>query len=384
MSKEGLLEALKSSEKILEKNVVGSESNKNKTTTVKGVGNACAPIKHKYVVSIDVGIKNLALCVFRVSCCKSPSQCKILHWDVINLCNEEKPRYCDHCKYQAVYQKCVANVESDENIVNSEDESDMYHLSDQDQDCCFSSDSSASSLEEVTSGNNACYEYFCKRHSKSIALTGLPVLPESVEPNVVKKLKYNDLVALCEERNIDYHSNSKKKISKEQILANIRKHCRANYLELVTKTKVNAKDISLIEVGTRLVKAFDQVKHKMNMENTTVLIENQISPLANRMKTIQGMITQYFIMNLVHDVIFVSSINKLKDFVKSSGDYNNRKKMGISICKDIIMTNDNFSDNLILLENSKKKDDMADSFLQGLWYLRKYGYFELDSAIYST
>ena len=28
----------------------------------------------------------------------------------------------------------------------------------------------------------------------------------------------------------------------------------------------------------------------------TVIIENQISPIANRMKTLQGMIAQYFIM----------------------------------------------------------------------------------------
>ena len=378
-----LLEALKSSENILQKSVVVTDSNK---TTVKGGVYACATMKHKYVVSIDVGIKNLALCVFRVSCCKSPSVCKILHWDVINLCNDDKPRYCDHCKFQAVYQKCTKVESNEKNVNDDESLSGMDQLTDkdQDQDCCISSISSASSDEEVLSGSNEGYEYYCKRHAKSIALSGLPLLPEAMEPSVVKKLKYNDLVALCEEWNIEYHTNSKKKISKDQLLTNIRNHCRTNYLDLVTKTKVNAKDISLIEVGTMLVKAFDQVKHKMNMENTTVLIENQISPLANRMKTIQGMIAQYFIMNQVHDVIFVSSINKLKDFVKSSGDYNNRKKMGISICKDIIMTNDNFSDNLIILENSKKKDDMADSFLQGLWYLRKYGYFELDSAIYST
>ena len=65
-------------------------------------------------------------------------------------------------------------------------------------------------------------------------------------------------------------------------------------------------------------------------------------------------------------------------------DYNDRKKKGVSICKDIIMTNDNFSEYSTQLDKSKKKDDMADSFLQGLWYLRKYGHFQLDSAIYST
>ena len=48
---------------------------------------------------------------------------------------------------------------------------------------------------------------------------------------------------------------------------------------------------------------------------THVVIENQLSPIANRMKTIQGMLAQYFIMideNI--DIQFISSSNKLKQF----------------------------------------------------------------------
>ena len=45
-----------------------------------------------------------------------------------------------------------------------------------------------------------------------------------------------------------------------------------------------------------------------------VIIENQISPIANRMKTVQGMLSQYFLMsNDKLDIEFISSINKLKD-----------------------------------------------------------------------
>lgn len=322
-------------------------------------------IEDKYVVSIDVGIKNLALCMFKVD--KSSSKkCKIIHWDVINLCDEDKVRYCDHCKFQAVYEKCISPIQT------------VY----EDVDQPSISSSSSSSDEDVIVEEE--YEYFCKRHSKSIEIAGLPPIPNKLEPNALKKCKYNELVSLCEEEGIGLDKVNNKKLSKTQILSKIQKHCKEKYLNLVTKYKMNAKDISLIDIGIRLVKAFDNVKHMLNLTETTVLIENQISPLANRMKTIQGMITQYFIMNLVHDVIFVSSINKLKDFVADSGDYNNRKKKGICICKDIIMSNETFSNKLELLEKSKKKDDMADSFLQGLWYLRKYGYFELDSAIYST
>jgi hypothetical protein len=46
-----------------------------------------------------------------------------------------------------------------------------------------------------------------------------------------------------------------------------------------------------------------------------VLIENQISPIAKRMKDVQVLLTQYFIMKSDETVIiYVSSSNKLKLF----------------------------------------------------------------------
>ena len=46
-----------------------------------------------------------------------------------------------------------------------------------------------------------------------------------------------------------------------------------------------------------------------------ILIENQIGPLALRMKMLQGMITQYFIQNNITNIIFVNASNKLKEFL---------------------------------------------------------------------
>jgi hypothetical protein len=100
------------------------------------------------------------------------------------------------------------------------------------------------------------------------------------------------------------------------------------------------------------------------------LIENQISKIASTMKTIQGMITQYFVMLNVTDIHYVSSFNKLKMFVKSKKNYSykERKDLGIQCAlTKIIETQENKW--LSLFENHKKKDDLADSFLQGLWYI---------------
>ena len=48
-------------------------------------------------------------------------------------------------------------------------------------------------------------------------------------------------------------------------------------------------------------------------------------------------------------------------------DYANRKKKGIIVCldllkNDILMTN--------YLKTHKKKDDLSDAFLQGIWYIK--------------
>jgi hypothetical protein len=108
---------------------------------------------------------------------------------------------------------------------------------------------------------------------------------------------------------------------------------------------------------------------------THVIIENQISPIANRMKTIQGMIAQYFIMKNVKTIEFISASNKLKysAVVNDSDDevdistYKNRKKTGIINCLELLKkTNSNMMNHF---ESHKKKDDLADSLLQGVWYI---------------
>ena len=105
-----------------------------------------------------------------------------------------------------------------------------------------------------------------------------------------------------------------------------------------------------------------------------VLIENQISPIANRMKTIQGMIAQYLIMRGIKNIIFYSAINKLKTFIGSDKtSYSERKHLSISYTSQIITKNNLLNDWLTFFNSHKKKDDLADSFLQGLSYLiQKY------------
>ena len=81
-----------------------------------------------------------------------------------------------------------------------------------------------------------------------------------------------------------------------------------------------ASEIDLIDIGKNMKIELD--KFNFN-EIEHIVIENQLSPLASRMKTIQGMLAQYFIMKYEgKEIHFVSSANKLKQFE----DKNKNKK----------------------------------------------------------
>ena len=103
------------------------------------------------------------------------------------------------------------------------------------------------------------------------------------------------------------------------------------------------------------------------------------------MKTLQGMIAQYFIMrNGNINIEFVSAVNKLKDLDEtdevSHGDdsnkivsnisYNQRKKIGVEKCGKLIKEK-NYTEWYQFFINNKKKDDLSDAFLQGIWYIHQ-------------
>ena len=93
------------------------------------------------------------------------------------------------------------------------------------------------------------------------------------------------------------------------------------------------------------------------------------------MKTIQGMISQYFIMkNNNIQIEFISASNKLKDFLPKEKeeklDYKQRKKLGIQTCLEIITTDFRFKDWETFFNKHQKKDDLSDCFLQGMWFIK--------------
>jgi len=149
--------------------------------------------------------------------------------------------------------------------------------------------------------------------------------------------------------------------------------CNRHLIDSTAKQikQIDSKKVDMVSLGINLKQALDSVCLDISGNIETVLIENQISPIANRMKTMQGMIMQYFIMRNVKNIEFISAINKLKiigteEIVGEKKTYKSRKELGIKITEKLIKEKECLrSDKFI----GNKKDDLADALLQGLYFL---------------
>jgi hypothetical protein len=275
------------------------------------------------VVSIDVGIKNMAYCVMSTKEEKEESP-TVETWDIINVA-EETPKKCIHCVKSAKFKK-----------------------------------------DDI---------FYCLKHAKAEKQYIIPT--SELKHATINKQKIGQLLLLADKYKLKY---DKEKIRKPELVSLIHKYIDDTCFEKALE--VNASNVDLITVGRNIQKKFDAIFDSIVNEITHVIIENQISPIANRMKTIQGMVAQYFIMKNATIIIeFISSSNKLKmvdvedDDAKDSTDakgekldYISRKKKGIVVCLDLLKHDKNMTS---YLKTHKKKDDLADAFLQGIWYINK-------------
>ena len=202
-------------------------------------------------------------------------------------------------------------------------------------------------------------EVVCKKHAKN-HLSGLKISKPCDKLKNIKKLKMAELKEYCIGCGIETI-----KLKKENILKKVEKYLSDTYF--LDISAVRADHVDLVSIGRMLNKKMTEFVDKNEID--VVCIENQISPIANRMKTIQGMISQYFIMTSDCSIDFVSSINKLKELNLESSTYSERKKEGIILCKSKIEDyNKSWVDFFV---NSKKKDDLSDCYLQGLYCIKK-------------
>jgi hypothetical protein len=277
-------------------------------------------ILYMKILSIDVGIKNLAFCLFSNEMSLNNSYL-IKKWNVVDLSTSEE-----------VVKKCCANDK---------------------KGCCLK--------PAKYTKNNQC---FCIKHAKKEKY----VMPSSeLKTSYINKQKLQKLIDIVAKYKIPSNYEKPKKTDLVSLITDFAKsNC---YEELI---KTSASDVDLITIGKNIKLKFDALfLEEQNIDY--VIIENQISPIANRMKTIQGQIVQYFIMSGINvpNIEFISASNKLKEFENDcKTEYKDRKKLGIIKTQELIQNNENFSDMLNYFNTHKKKDDLADSFLQGLWFIK--------------
>ena len=145
-----------------------------------------------------------------------------------------------------------------------------------------------------------------------------------------------------------------------------------SYWEIIALNLPDKPSVS--DIGIQLYKELKSRQHLL--APSYIVIENQPVLKNPRMKTIQIMLLSYFLMNDKTNITLLNSSIKLKAYsgpevvinnIKS--EYTIRKKKVIAYVKYMIQHSD--SQYKAFLENCKKKDDLADSFLQGVYILNK-------------
>ena len=351
----------------------------------------------KTILSFDVGMKNLAYCLFQIGTgVDNLTDYKVLQWEVINLCTPiVKKCNIDGCIEVAKYCKRVKCDEHDNTNDNTND-------NDNDNE------------NENVNDENVIIDYYCSKHARKCKFK---IPPSDLDIKKVKKKKLLEIQSIIEKYNIssiiikshESHTphtyieptepmlssssvpsstSKRQKNTKEQMLDMIQNELDKTYLENIEN--VRADQIDLLTLGKNMMMELDKFvmpyigeagetidsgdlgkmgglgKYKIDI----VIIENQISTIASRMKTLQGMIAQYFIMRGTPCIEFISATNKLKMFMtKKKTTYTERKIESVEVTKELLEKLPQFEKYRGCLEKNKKKDDLADCFLQGIYYL---------------
>ena len=248
------------------------------------------------ILSIDVGIKSLALCGLELA------TGSILHWTVIDLVNQKQK--CMLCSSKATYQ--------------------MPDLQ------------------------------LCTRHAKKSVF---PVSSSCFEQYRDKRRLSKAKLAMVA------HANAADERMHQNNVDSLFSFILENRLTRIKEQSANVIPLPRIAISlnTHLNPSVSWLRRA-----TVVVIENQIGPKAIRMKAVQALITQYMVDVGITNIVYQSSRNKLRDYDVPQKTYEERKKSCVAVTRTLL--EDQEHKWRTYFENIKKKDDLADAFLQGVWY----------------
>jgi hypothetical protein len=168
---------------------------------------------------------------------------------------------------------------------------------------------------------------------------------------------------------------SAKKILKDNGLRLCSNHCKLKcYKDLKMKNTSKCEN-PMFELGKCIIKTLDSKNNLL--ESDIVIIENQPALKNPTMKSVQMIVYSYFLMNDgIKDIQMINARNKLKAYkgpaipcdIKET--YKRNKYLAIKYTDVMIRENDKIEEKYHkLFDNSKKKDDLSDSYLQGIYYI---------------
>jgi hypothetical protein len=375
------------------------------------------------IISFDVGMKNLAFCIFSISNTTAftglPASELIHHihierWDVIDLRFE--PNLSDSIVTEVAPPPPKRLCSNDNKLAKW-----MFISRPQDVSQTHSPQ------------NNTVVMYCAKCAEKSkYKIPSREILPIQRKPELLTKKKLGELMDIktclgtttttTQSLDANNNNNINLKVRKSDLIEEIKTTISRDFMEPFDEQKYSnyitgilptsgaaatkpkkanytyAHDLDLITYGRNMMKHLDVILAECSEPIDMMIIENQISTLASRMKTLQGMITQYFIMKHIPMIEFISASCKLKLFMNTplahhdsaesgtanasaaaenaelcidASTYADRKKSGIAVCRSLGEISrkhkSEYAKWMCVFEKHKKKDDLADCFLQGLW-----------------
>ena len=141
------------------------------------------------------------------------------------------------------------------------------------------------------------------------------------------------------------------------------------------------KNNPMLDQGIQMIDVLHEKDNFLNVD--LVVIENQPALKNPTMKSIQMILYSYFLINGVTNkdsnidsIRMINARNKLKAYTGTTIEcdikdkYKKTKFLGIEYCKQMIDESKQDKQWLKLFSSSKKKDDLADAYLQGIYVLK--------------
>jgi len=290
----------------------------------------------KVILSFDVGVVNLSYCLLT----KSDNNWNIIEWNNIDLTNRNELL----CNYIDSKSNSLCNKKANfTNIVNN------------------------------------LTNHYCNKCSKNVNISVTDF--ENYYINFKQSTEITCCYNVCSKKACyNKDDNHYCTLHAKQIYKNYSKNIELKPFKLKNSSTINFDDIKY-----KLMMELEKQTQLLNADY--VVIENQPSMKNPRMKSIASTIYDYYLIRGIIDktnnnsnitqVKFISPSNKLKlanssdieklDKSKTSAteNYKLTKSLGIKYCLELIS---HLPEWITFFNNNKKKDDLADSFLQGIYF----------------